>query len=196
MLAGGGGVEEAARHRRRSQRRCGVVAAQGPGARRRLQGVAGPRRIGLFCFVYTLHRVLDTVVVRNRMRVPINFVCSRIKFIPSSVSGDASCSGCQLTALMHIFYLMLGSAPFCCCFHIDMLSCLLVFWLCTLVVIFLPNSYKFSLVLNVPFYQVAEFDDLEEDKFLNAVVKVSFKNMSLVIDDALMLVLLSFPYYS
>lgn len=57
VLAGGGGVEEAARHRRRGQRRCGVVAAQGPGARRRLQGVAGPRRIGLFCFVYTLHRV-------------------------------------------------------------------------------------------------------------------------------------------
>jgi hypothetical protein len=39
-------------------------------------------------------------------------------------------------------------------------------------------------------YQVAEFEDIEEDKFLNAVVKVSFKNMYLVIHDA------SFAYFS
>jgi len=45
-------------------------------------------------------------------------------------------------------------------------------------------------VLTVLLYQVAEFEDLEEDKFLNAVVKVSFKNMYLVIHDA------SLAYYS
>ena len=39
-------------------------------------------------------------------------------------------------------------------------------------------------MLTVLLYQVAEFEDLEEDKFLNAVVKVSFKNIYLVIHDA------------
>lgn len=31
-------------------------------------------------------------------------------------------------------------------------------------------------MLTVGLHQVAEFDDLEEDKFLNVVVKVGFKN--------------------
>jgi hypothetical protein len=31
-------------------------------------------------------------------------------------------------------------------------------------------------MLTVWLHQVADFDDLEEDKFLNAVVKVGFKN--------------------
>ena len=48
-------------------------------------------------------------------------------------------------------------------------------------------------MLTVLLYQVAEFEDLEEDKFLNVVVKVSFKNMYLVIHDAS---LAYFPYYS
>ena len=39
-----------------------------------------------------------------------------------------------------------------------------------------PKSYKPSLMLTVRLHQVADFDDLEEDKFLNAVVKVGFKN--------------------
>jgi hypothetical protein len=45
LLTGGRGVEEAARHWRWRRRRvAGVVVAQGPGARHRLQGAAGARR--------------------------------------------------------------------------------------------------------------------------------------------------------
>jgi hypothetical protein len=52
MLAGGRGVEEAARHWQQPRRRrlAGFVFAQGSGSRHRLQGAAGARRVGLFCF--------------------------------------------------------------------------------------------------------------------------------------------------
>jgi hypothetical protein len=37
-------------------------------------------------------------------------------------------------------------------------------------------------MLIILLYQVADFDDLEEDKFLNAVVKVGFKNALAIYD--------------
>jgi hypothetical protein len=46
-------------------------------------------------------------------------------------------------------------------------------------------------MLTVRLHQVADFDDLEEDKFLNAVVKVGFKNTC-----PWLLIMLTFPYYS
>lgn len=40
----------------------------------------------------------------------------------------------------------------------------------------ITESFKLCIMLTILLYQVADFDDLEEDKFLNAVVKVAFKN--------------------
>lgn len=57
-----------------------------------------------------------------------------------------------------------------------------------------PKTYKPSLMLTVRLHQVAEFDDLEEDKFLNAVVKVGFKNTCPWL--LMMLFCLLFSYFS
>jgi hypothetical protein len=49
-------------------------------------------------------------------------------------------------------------------------------------------------MLTVGLHQVAEFDGLEEDKFLNVVVKVGFKNTCPWL--LMMLIFLTSPYYS
>ncbi|GJN36063.1 hypothetical protein PR202_gb24889 [Eleusine coracana subsp. coracana] len=65
---------------------------------------------------------------------------------------------CQVDAWRHICFI-LGSL------HFIAASMLMAYNIIT-------KSFKLCLMLTILLYQVADFDDLEEDKFLNAVVKV------------------------